>query len=185
MIAARHSAHFVQFFATDVEWVNAVADFVKEGIETGCTCVVVATQERRSGIAARLQSHGIRVAEIIATYQYVELDAPTTLEGLMDGNHCDGHKFHQAFDTLMRQASSRGEPVRIYGEMVNLLVEQDLPEAAIQIEELCNELSRHHSFSMFCGYSADALANTDQARTAAAYICAVHSDVIGLKLLRA
>jgi hypothetical protein len=64
----------------------------------------------------------------------------------------DRMRFHQRADQLLRQASARGQPVRIFGEMVVLLVGQNRPEDAIELEELWNELSRQHNFSLFCTY---------------------------------
>ena len=94
------------------------------------------------------------------------------------GDRLDRHQFHQAFNTLIRQVSSRGEPVCIYGEMVNLLVERQLPEAALELEELWNELSRHHTFTLYSGYSDPALASINHTRDSFARICAAHSHVI-------
>ncbi|HEY5808227.1 MAG TPA: MEDS domain-containing protein [Povalibacter sp.] len=178
MIAAGHSGHFVQFFSNDAEWVRSVARFVKDGITADCTCVVVATAEHRARIAAHMNSLGLNAAALLASYQYIELDAVAMMNSFVHGNRLDPQQFHKAFNTLVRQASSRGEPVCIYGEMVNLLVERNQAEMAIELEELWNELSRHHTFTLFCGYSDPALASVNHTRETFARICATHSHVI-------
>lgn len=178
MIAAGHPGHYVQFFSSDAEWVRRVARFVKDGVDAGCTCVVVATTEHRVGIAAHMSALGLDPVALVASYQYIELDAEALMSTFISANRLDRHQFHSGFNTLIRQASSRGEPVCIYGEMVNLLVERHLPDAALELEELWNELSRHHTFTLFCGYSDPALARINHTRDTFARICGVHSYVI-------
>ncbi len=173
-----HTGHFVQFFASESDQTAAVAQYVRDSIESGCTCVVLATPERRSGIALTLRSLGRNIAAWTAGYQYIELDARTVLSGFLEGTRCNRQIFHQTFNTLLRQASSRGEPVRIYGEMVNLLAGDGLTEAALELEELWNELSRLHSFTLFCGYRDATLARSDRAGHARERISAIHSHVM-------
>ncbi|HKE93686.1 MAG TPA: MEDS domain-containing protein, partial [Povalibacter sp.] len=141
------SGHLVQFFDNDREHIDAVAAFVQERIECGCTCIVVARPAIRSGVAARLETLGQDVTALAARYQYIELDGHDALAGFVEHGRCNRLKFHQMFDTLLRQAGSRGEPVCVYGEMGNLLMAQGLVAGAIECEELGNELCREHNLT--------------------------------------
>lgn len=173
----RFTGHDVQFFDSDADQARAVADFVQEGIAASQTCLVVSTPEHRRQIGTELRSRGIDVTTLIARYQYIELDARTLLSSFLIDGRCDRECFHRMLDTLMRQASSRGEPVRAYGEMVGLLIEDGLPETAIELEELWNELTREQELMLFCGYSADASAALSCTAWAKERLCAVHSHV--------
>ncbi len=173
------TGHFVQIFENQNDHTNTVADRVSERIQAGSTCIVVATPEHRAGISARLQSLGVNLSEAIGRYQYIELDARTLLSSFMDGPHCDRSRFHQMFDTLVRQAGSRGEPIFAVGEMVNLLVEDGLTEAALELEELWNELSRQHHFTLFCCYCSHAVSRSAEPVRTIERILAVHSHVPG------
>jgi len=52
----------------------------------------------------------------------------------------------------LRAARAKFPIVRAFGEMVAVLWERDQREAAIELEELWNELLGHHPFSLMCGY---------------------------------
>ena len=80
---------------------------------------------------------------------------------------------------LIRQAGTGGRPVRAYGEMVALLWDDGLVNAAIQLEEMWNELGRRHSFSLFCGYPAGSVTR-DGHLDAFAAVCRLHREVVGL-----
>ena len=80
---------------------------------------------------------------------------------------------------LIRQARTGGRPVRAYGEMVALLWDDGLVNAAIQLETMWNELGRAHSFSLFCGYPARSVTG-DGHLDAFAAVCRLHREVVGL-----
>ncbi len=172
--AMRHG-HFVQFFHSDGQQIDAMAWFVRETLEADGTAVVLATPEHRAAVGARLESFGLDVSGEIAAYRYIEVDASTALSQFFDGTRCDHEKFHHQFDTLLRQVAARGKPVRVYGEIVNLLAQRNLDAAVLEVEELWNELSRHHAFTLFCGYSRDLLPDTAQMRKTLERVCALHS----------
>ena len=80
---------------------------------------------------------------------------------------------------LIRQAGTGGRPVRAYGEMVALLWDDGLVNAAIQLETMWNELGRAYSFSLFCGYPVGSVTG-DGHLDAFAAVCRLHREVVGL-----
>lgn len=147
------TTHLVQVFRNDEPLIAAVGRYVCEGLQAGETCVVCATEEHRARIDELLREAGLKPAALTAQYRYIPLDAERTLASFYHPRTgIDRMRFHQRTDQLLRQASARGQPVRIFGEMVVLLVAQGRPEVAIELEELWNELSRQHNFSLFCTY---------------------------------
>lgn len=148
-----NSAHIIQFFASDEEYVQAAGDFLREGFAAGDTCVAIATAEHHRRIDAHLLDTGLNTATLSAQYRYIPLQAEQTLRTLFDAREgVDHDRFHRQFNLLVSQAAARGQPVRIFGEMVSLLAEQGHPDAAIELEELWNELSRVRHFTLFCSY---------------------------------
>jgi hypothetical protein len=148
-----NSAHILRFFVSDEEYVQAACDFLREGIVAGETCVAMATAEHHRQIDACLLQAGLNTATLAAEYRYIPLPAEQTLQSLFDPRAgIDRERFHRHFNLLVSQAAARGQPVRIFGEMVSLLAEQGHPAAAIELEELWNELSRHRHFTLFCSY---------------------------------
>jgi hypothetical protein len=148
-----NASHIVQFFRSDDEYVRAAGYFLREGLQAGETCVAVATAEHRQQLERYLRDAGLDADSLAAEYRYVPLAAEQMLPAFFDARDgIDQQRFHRQMNQLISQASSRGQPVRIFGEMVSLLVEQGQPAAAIELEELWNELSRYHHFTLFCSY---------------------------------
>src|SRR6201993_3840250 len=55
---------------------------------------------------------------------------------------------------MLRQAAKAGRPVRVFGEMVSLLWDAGLIDAAIEVEAMWNELGAQYQFSLLCAYPA-------------------------------
>ena len=146
------STHFVQFFDVDGDLTDSVANFAREAFKTDSTCLVIGTGEHRKAIKQKLAAAGLAIDELISSYRYIALDAYRTLSGFMINDRPDRERFHSVMDLLIRQAGSRGQPVWIFGEMVALLAARGRISAALQLEELWNELSRLHDFTLFCAY---------------------------------
>jgi hypothetical protein len=145
-------AHFVHFFAGADSLTWAAAGFVQRGLETNEVCLAIATPARQAAIEATLRNSGLDPAALIAGYDYIPIDADAMLHEFLRGDRIDRERFFERAILLLRQAASKGKPVRIFGEMVGLLAERRLYAAVIEVEEMCNELGRMHDFNMFCGY---------------------------------
>lgn len=171
------SAHIVQFFSSDAEYVRAAGRYLCEGLLADDTCVAVATTEHHRQLDAHLLEAGLNAAALSAEYRYIPLQAEPTLQAFFDARDgVDHERFHRQFNLLMSQAAARGQPVRIFGEMVSLLAEQGHPAAAIKLEELWNELSRHHNFTLFCSYKDSPFTQNPRYRK---LLHGLHSHVIG------
>src|SRR5690349_18024319 len=120
-----HTAHLVQFFRSDERFIAAVGEFLREGLMKGDTCVAVLLAEHRPSVEAKLVEAGLNPSALTAEYRYIPIDATTTLGALYDPRTgFDRERFHESFGLLIRQAAARGQPVRLCGEMVQLLVDQ-------------------------------------------------------------
>lgn len=173
----RDPGHYVQFFDDDAGFVAIACRFIQECVESGCTCIVVTTPAHSEQIEARLRESGLDPAALAAGYSYIALDARSTLATFMKDGKLDQQRFHNDMGLLMRQAASRGQPIHAFGELASLLTQDGSAALSIQLEELWNELSRHHSFTLFCTYARASFADA-ATRKNFDRICAVHSHVI-------
>lgn len=147
------ATHLVHVFSKDEPLISAVARYVCEGLRAGETCIVCITTEHRARLDQLLRVAGLNPAALEAEYRYIPVDAERTLASFYDPRTgINRMRFHQNTGQLIRQASARGQPVRIFGEMVTVLLSQNRPDIAIELEELWNELSRQHSFCLMCTY---------------------------------
>jgi hypothetical protein len=157
--------HVVQFYGHDRELAERVPDYLRGALDGGGVAIVIATPEHRSELEARLAQAGADLAAARADGTYLTLDARETLREILADGHPDGAPqdegvldraaFDRVIGSLVRQAAGAGRPVRAYGELVALLWDDGLVNAAAQLEALWHELSRTQPFSLFCGYRAD------------------------------
>jgi MEDS: MEthanogen/methylotroph, DcmR Sensory domain len=85
--------------------------------------------------------------------------------------------FWQAVSALLRQPAQARRPIRVFGEMVALLWEAGLIDAAVELEALWNELGVQYPFSLLCAYPAQpACASQLDALTE---VCRAHTQVTG------
>jgi hypothetical protein len=181
--------HLVQLFDDLSSLSDGVARFLHDGFAKGNALLVVATAEHWEAIAARLGARGCTVAEWVHQDRLVVLDARETLASFMKAGRPDAILFDETVGALVRTLSARGRPLRIYGEMVDVLATEAMYAAARQLEALWNRLAERESFVLFCGYDSSNFGNPltgDALRS----ICQLHSrvqcgssDVLGSFLL--
>ena len=80
------------------------------------------------------------------------IEATDLLARFMVDSWPDARRFEQAVGTVVRKAAHAGRPVHAFGEMVALLCEQGLFDAAVRLEELWNGLRLECRFALFCAY---------------------------------
>jgi MEDS: MEthanogen/methylotroph, DcmR Sensory domain len=170
--------HVVQFYGRDEELANRVADYLREALDGG-VAIVIATPAHRRAFEARLTAAGADVAAAVRRGGYLALDADETMRAFMTAGEPDADSFDRVIGGLIRHAGRGGRPVRAYGEMVALLWDRGLVNAAVRLEEMWDSLGRRHSFSLFCGYPAGSVIR-DGHQDAFAEVCRLHSEVIGV-----
>ena len=154
--------HVVQFYGHDGELAERVSDYLLGALNGGGVAIVIATPEHRDEFEARLAKAGTDLTAARDGGTYVTLDAAETLrEILADGQPgrpaLDSDAFNRVIGRLIRQAAADGRPARAYGELVALLWDAGLVNAAAQLEGLWDKLSGQHPFTLFCGYRADSV----------------------------
>jgi MEDS: MEthanogen/methylotroph, DcmR Sensory domain len=168
--------HVVQFYGHDEELAQTVTGYLLKALENGGVAIVIATPEHRREFEARLTRAGIDLGAARERRAYFARDARETLRELMAADRVDAAAFDRVIGGLIRRAEADGRPVHAFGEMVALLWDKGLVNAAVQLEARWNELARQHAFSLFCGYRADAMT---EAADVFAEMCRLHDEVIG------
>ena len=175
-----NAGHAVQFYGHDEELAERVAGYLLEALGGGGVAIVIATPEHRRDFEDRLRKALGGDADLAAARDsgaYLALDASQTVRELMPAGHLDHAAFDRVIGGLIRQAGTGGRPVRAYGEMVALLWDDGLVNAAIQLEEMWNELGHRLSFSLFCGYPVGSVTR-DGHLDAFAAVCRLHREVV-------
>lgn len=173
--------HVVQFYARDDELADYVADYLLGALEADGAVVVIATAAHRRAFEARLTQAGADLAGAARSGSYLALDANETLDSLMSGGALDTDRFERVVVGPIRRAGQTGSgvrAVRAYGEMVALLWEAGLVDAAVRLEEMWESLVSRLPFSLLCSYAAD-LMTGEGCLDAFAEVCRLHRSVAG------
>lgn len=170
--------HVVLFYRDEQKLTEWVTRYLLPAIEDGGVAIVVATPEHRRSFARYLADVGVDAAAASARGAYLALDASETMRGFMVADRPDPAGFWQAISPLLRQAAKAGRPVRVFGEMVSLLWDVGLIDAAIEVEAMWNELAAHYPFSLLCAYPAQPAACAHQL-DALTEVCRAHTQITG------
>ncbi len=171
--------HVVLFYRDEQELTERVSEYLLPAIHDGGVAIVVATPDHRRSFDRYLADAGVDVAAACARGAYLAPDASETMRGFMVAGRPDPAGFWQAVSPMLRQAAKAGRPVRVFGEMVALLWDAGLTDAAIEVEAMWNELGAQYPFSLLCAYPALPAACADQL-DALTEVCHAHTQVTGI-----
>lgn len=149
--------HLVQVYRSSFELAESAATFLASGFAAGEPAVAVAASAHWPLIAERLERRGRRASELEAEGRLVVVDAAETLAAICDADVPSTHRFASVIGGLIDRvaAGAAGQRVRVFGEMVDLLVRRGDPEAAEALEHMWNRLGMRRDFTLLCGYKID------------------------------
>lgn len=171
----RHSVHF---YDRPSSLIDRVCEYVREGFRGGDAAILICTPEHLQSVDVCLTARGFDVAGLRASGQYVSLDAAQTLDQFMVSSRPDRVRFSDVVGGQLLRTHATYPRVRAFGEMVALLWAQGKSQAALELEDLWNELLGHHPFSLMCAYSLDVLGKPANLHTVVD-IAKLHGEVLG------
>lgn len=167
------AAHAAQVYLEPGELADSVAEYFVAGFEAGEPALLVATEEHARLITERLAAAGWNEQGLL-----VAVGADSTLAKIMDGVHPSAFAFERVVGGLIDELSARfpDRRVRAFGEMVNILCERGQRDAAVELEELWNQLARTRDFALLCGYRLDVFDRISQVETLP-NVCRLHTHM--------
>jgi hypothetical protein len=168
--------HAVQFFESDASLCPIVAQFVGEGFVAGEPAVIIAPRAYREQIIRELSIRNFDIDKLRGSGgDLLLLDARVMLSTFMTKHKPSTLRFTNSIgDVYDRVCRGRKNcTVRLYGQMVDLLWQDGLDEAANRVEQLWNQLAGEHALSLLCGFARH---NFNDAASQA--ICRHHTHVI-------
>ena len=184
------SEHVVQLFDSPESLGEAVAAFLRAGLEARGPLLVVAKASNVRQIAKALERAGLSMSSLVDQDRLTILDAHSTLRAILRNGSLDARLFDARVGDVVVRLAADGGPLHIYGELVELFAEEANFHAAIELEELWNQLGAMVPFSLLCGYSSPHFA-APYAGAALRHICDRHTrvhqsngDILGNWLLR-
>jgi hypothetical protein len=171
----RHSVHF---YDRPSSLVDRVCEFVREGFRADDAAIIICTPEHLQSIDACLETRGFDLNALRESGQYVALDAAQTLDLFIVNGRPDRQRFSDVVGGQLLRTHAAYPRVRAFGEMVALLWAAGNSRAALELEDMWNELLGHHPFSLLCAYPLDALGKPASLQTVVD-IAKLHGKVIG------
>jgi len=168
--------HLVHFYDDDAALIGTLAEYIGTGLAADRNCLVIATKEHRDALDERLRDAGLDLATAQATGQYVTVDAADTLARIEVGDGADRARFREVVGALFGRLRP-GQPTRVFGEMVGLLLTRGRSATTLQLETLWNELGATRPFELLCAYPLAEVGGPGLAHPIVE-ICARHSRVI-------
>jgi len=136
----------VRIYADDDELLGTVVPFLAEGLAAGDPTVVIARRSHLDEIEERLTSELLVTAEADETLAAIGSDAGIA--------HAD---FERVVGAMLERVTAElpGRTPRVYGEMVDVLVECGETWQALALEVMWNALAEKHAFDLLCAYRLD------------------------------
>ncbi|KAB0597046.1 response regulator [Cupriavidus gilardii] len=165
----------VRFYDEDSILVADVREFADEALRCGGSAILIATEEHLDALLPLLRGLGPgRDDRPWYTGNLITLPAQATLDRFMVDGWPDEQRFLASVGELVAAEARRAPPLHAFGEMVALLCEQGMHDAALRLEELWNDLIRRHGFRLLCAYPHRVFASDEKARHFRC-VCDVHT----------
>ena len=144
--------HFVQFYEQDAALLQSVTEFIHHGLDAGAGAIVIATASHLEELERGLRTRGVDVAAAREREQLVILEAAATLARIMHHGTPQWTRFLEVVGSVLAALRRRHPRVVAFGEMVAVLWRDGRQEAAVQLEQLWNELGEREPFALYCAY---------------------------------
>jgi hypothetical protein len=167
------SPHAIELFDSDASRTTAVSAFISEGAERDQN-IFLAIRAPQWALVQRRLDDG-RLDEFLSNGQLVVVDARSTLDRILAHGVPDAGLFDAVLGSPIRQLN-RQRPLRVYGELVDLLAAEGDFVGAQQLEDLWNGLAARERFTLLCGYSS---AHFGDIRSAGVLsrLCRCHTEI--------
>lgn len=169
--------HFVQVYQDEDFLADAIAEYVGGALRGGEAALLIATSAHLARFVRELEAHGLAPQDAIDRGQLRLFDAAETLAPFMKAGEPDWLVFREAMGGPIAELRLQYPRVRAYGEMVDVLWQDGMREAAMKLEAYWHELASLQTFSLLCSYRLD---NLDGAAYGGALecVCQAHTHMI-------
>jgi len=172
--------HEVLFYSGETVLLDRITHLIAEALKAGDAAVVIATKAHRDSLLQRLKAEGVDTDGAVHRGTYISLDVVQAVSTYMVNDRPDEVRFFKLFTELIESASRGAKAehprVALFGEGVALLCAEGKEDAAIRVEQLCNDLLKTHKVDILCAYPLTHFEGKDDQRLFQS-ICSEHSAV--------
>lgn len=157
--------HEVLFCSDDTVLLDGFTPFIADALKAGNAAIVLATRSHRNSLFQRLKAEGVDTDGAIQQGSFISLDVTDTLATLLVDGLLDPVRVFNGFSALIQTASKAAKAehprVVICCECKGSLWAEGKTDAAILLEQGCNELARTHEIDLLCAYPLSAFHGDD------------------------
>jgi CheY-like chemotaxis protein len=172
--------HEVAFYGDDESFLIRCTRFIAAARANGDAVITIMTPSHRNSLRQKLESEGRDVAEAMKQGRYLDLEPSDMLSTFLVNDQPDADRFIKAagdfIATALKAATGKHARVVVCGECPALLHAEGKAEAAVEMEQLWNEIAYMYNVDSLCGYPIERFRSEEQ-RPIFQRICAEHSAV--------
>ncbi|HTX16019.1 MAG TPA: MEDS domain-containing protein, partial [Candidatus Baltobacteraceae bacterium] len=176
-----HPAHVVHFYREDSTLLDELTLYIGDALVKGNAVLALATRSHLDALARKLKAKGLDVSKVTVQGRYQPVEASTALSQIMANGKPDPARFVDLIGGLMdrAKAAAEGEQSKtvIFGELVALLWAEGKHDAAMELEQLWNDLAKTRKFFLRCAYPMAGFSRPEYTEPFLK-LCAAHSSVI-------
>lgn len=156
-IAISTPNHVVKVCKNFSSQVDALTNYVHEGIQKKEGIIVIAKPALRKAVFSRLEGLGFNNEMLKVQGQVKYFDAEFLLSNLCIDGVIEDETFYKILGPSIQAVQSKFSQVRVFGEMVDILWQSDLKNMAIKLEGLWDSLCKKQELMFMCTYLLDSL----------------------------
>src|SRR6202035_528198 len=149
--------HVVSTYTPAQDPMEAVRAFLLDALDRGGTALVFAVSEHRDRLERGFKASGFDVAALRASGRYCCVDAEAVADQIAAAQTAPDTT-EARLREILAQVLGGGEldrPVRMYGEIVAVLMQRGDPAAAISLEDAWNRVIPDLDAGLYCAYPTD------------------------------
>lgn len=140
----------VQICQSKTAQARLLMNYMSEGLQNNEAVIVIARPPLRKAMWAKLLALGLDMVAYKARGQFKWFDAELLLSAIVIDDVIDEHCFQTFVGSQIEAAQAAYGKVRAFGEMMEILRQSGLPETALQLGNIRNELCKKHEFTVLC-----------------------------------
>jgi DNA-binding NarL/FixJ family response regulator len=173
--------HEVLFYSDETVLLDSFTCFIATALNAATAAIVVATKSHRDSLRLRLKAECVDADGAIERGTYISLDAIDALSTIMVNGSPDPARLFVGIGGLIEAAAKAAKAeegqVAMCGEAGALLQAEGQANAAIRLEQLCDEMTKTHKVDFLCAYPLS-IFHGEEGQRVFQSICAEHSAVI-------
>ena len=170
--------HELLMFSDDTVLLDSFTRFIAAALKAENAAIALVTKSHQESLRQRLKAEGVDTDGAIQQGTFILLDVADTLATLLVDGLPDPVRFLEDFSGLIKEAAKAAKAehsrVAFCGECLGRLWAEGKTDAAIRLEQGCDELVKTHEVDILCAYPLRSFHGAEDEQIFQS-ICAEHS----------